>query len=401
MPHAPDSTAGSPRARRAALAAGAGLILIAAFCAAQAPATSGDAPAPGSAPAANAVPAPDASAIPESALTPALPAETSPPPRPPGPPIALVLPLGSPDYVRPAEAVRDGFLAAAAAAGAASSVRVIPHAAGGVLAAFDEARRDGARVVVGPLVRDDLRALVASDQPLPVTIALNQLDDASTLPPRLYTFALAIESDARTIARRMRDEQVANVAVVSGDSPLMRRFAQAFVAEWILAGGNPPQTHALVATQDGLRAMRRDLGKSAIDAIVLAVDGQDAALVKTYAPRVNTWASGQINQRLDASALRDLDEVRFVDVSWIVAPDAAAFAKLPRPDYASAALERLYALGLDAYRVARAFVAAPPDRLSFDGATGHVELSDARQIAREGRVAMFREGAIVPLDPAR
>lgn len=98
---------------------------------------------------------------------------------------------------------------------------------------------------------------------------------------------------------------------------------------------------------------------------------------------------------------RDLEDVRFVDVSWIVAPDAPAFAKLPRPEYASAALDRLYALGLDAFRVAEVFVVAPPDRLSFDGATGHVELSDSRQIAREGRLATFRAGAVVPLDASR
>ncbi len=399
MPLAPVTVLRRPRARRAAIAAGLAFALLAAFCAAQSPATSADAPAPAATPA---PPADVPAATPGAPSSPDAGAEApAPPPKPPGPPIALVLPLESPDYARAAEAVRDGFLAAAAAAGEKDRVRVIPHAADGVLAAFDEARKDGARVVVGPLVRDDLRAVASSDQPLPVTIALNQLDDAAALPPRVYTFALAIESDARTIARRMRDDGIANVAVVGSDSPLMRRFAQAFVAEWILAGGNPPQSYALVPTQDGLRAMRRDLSRTPIDAIVMAVDGPDAALVKTYAPRVTTWASAQVNQRLDASMLRDLDEVRFVDVSWIVAPDAAAFAKLPRPEFASAALDRLYALGLDAFRVADAFVAAPPDRLSFDGATGHVELSDARQIAREGRLAMFRAGAIVPLDAAR
>lgn len=400
MPHAPVTVLRRPRARRAAIAAGLACALIAAFCAAQSPATSADAPTP--APAATPAPADVPAATPETPSSPgATPEAPAPPAAPPGPPIALVLPLESPDYARAAEAVRDGFLAAAAAAGEKDRVRVIPHAADGVLAAFDEARKDGARVVVGPLVRDDLRAVASSDQPLPVTIALNQLDDAAALPPRVYTFALAIESDARAIAKRMRDDGIANVAVVGSDSPLMRRFAQAFVAEWILAGGNPPQSYQLVPTQDGLRAMRRDLSRAPIDAIVMAVDGPDAALVKTYAPRVTTWASAQVNQRLDASMLRDLDEVRFVDVSWIVAPDAAAFAKLPRPEFASAALDRLYALGLDAFRVADAFVAAPPDRLSFDGATGHVELSDARQIAREGRLAMFRAGAIVPLDAAR
>ena len=88
-------------------------------------------------------------------------------------------------------------------------------------------------------------------------------------------------------------------------------------------------------------------------------------------------------------------------VSWVVVPDSAAFAKLPRPEYANAALDRLYALGLDAFRVAEVFVTAPPDRLSFDGATGRVELSDSRQIWREGRLATFRAGAIVPLDAGR
>ena len=370
------------------------LSLLAAFCWAQAPATSApDAPSP-------------AVAIPEpTPATPAVDAVPEPPPpaapKPAGPPIALVLPLTSPDYARAAEAVRDGFLAAADAAGARDRVRVIAHANGDVLAAFETAREDGARVVVGPLVRDDLKALAAADRELPLTIALNQLDEASSLPPRVYTFALAIESDARTIARRMRDDGAANVAVIGGDTPLMKRFANAFAGEWILMGGNVPQSYPFVPTPDGLRVLRRDLAKVPLDAIVIAVDGPDAALVKTYAPRVATWASGQVNQRQDPATLRDLEDVRFVDVSWIVTPDSAAFAKLPRPEYASAALDRLYALGLDAFRVAEVFVLAPPDRLSFDGATGHVELSDARQIAREGRLATFRAGAIVPLDGGR
>jgi outer membrane PBP1 activator LpoA protein len=368
--------------------AGALACSFAAFCAAQAPATSVfEPPPPGVV-----VPAP------ADAPPPSLPA---PPARPPGPPIALVLPLSSPDYARAAEAVRDGFLAAAEAAGAKGRVKVVAHGNDEVLAAFEAAREDGARVVVGPLVRDDLRAIASTDRELPVTIALNQLDDAAPLPPRVYTFALAIESDARTIAARMHAENVQNVAVIGGDTPLMKRFAHAFVGEWLLLGGNLPQSFALVANQDGLRTLRRELAKTNVDAIVIAVDGPDAALVKTFAPRVPAWASGQVNQRQGPAAARDLEDVRFVDVSWVVAPETAAFARLPRPDYSSAALDRLYALGLDAYRVAEAFVEGPPDRLVFDGATGRVELSDARQIAREGKVAVFRGGAIVPLDGAR
>ena len=69
------------------------------------------------------------------------------------------------------------MLRTADAAGARERVRVYPHANDDVLAAIDAAREAGARVIVGPLVRDDLKALVASGRDLPVTIALNQLDE--------------------------------------------------------------------------------------------------------------------------------------------------------------------------------------------------------------------------------
>ena len=246
-------------------------------------------------------------------------------------------------------------------------------------------------MIVGPLVRDDLRALAESGREFPVTVALNQLDDAAAMPPRMYSFALAIESDARSIARRMRGEGLAHVAVITGASPLMKRFASAFLGR--LAARRRRRTgpaHRSWPTPDGLAALRRDLARLPLDGLVIAVEGGDAALVKTFAPRVAAWASGQVYARQDLSAIRDLDEVRFVDVAWLVAPDSGAYARLKRPDYPTTALDRLYALGIDAFRVAQAFVEAPPAELAFDGATGRVVLGDSRQIQREGRLATFR-----------
>jgi len=369
------------------------LVLASGLCAAQSAPTSDPAPPPA-----------DAASPPASSTTPTTETPAPPPPPPPrvdGPPIVLVLPLASPDYARAAEAVRDGFLAAADEAGASKRVRVIAHEDGQVLAAFDDARDGGARVIVGPLVRDDLRALAESGREFPVTVALNQLDDAAAMPPRMYSFALAIESDARSIARRMRGEGLTQVAVITDASPLMRRFASAFLADWLLAGGAEPVQRTLVATPDGLSALRRDLARLPLDGLVIAVEGGDAALVKTFAPRVAAWASGQVYARQDLSAIRDLDEVRFVDVAWLVAPDSGAYARLKRPDYPTTALDRLYALGIDAFRVAQAFVDAPPAELAFDGATGRVVLGDSRQIQREGRLATFRSGRVVPLDDQR
>jgi uncharacterized protein len=57
--------------------------------------------------------------------------------------IALVLPLSAADYARAAEAVRDGFVDAANAAGARDRVLVVAHGDGDVVAAFARARDAG------------------------------------------------------------------------------------------------------------------------------------------------------------------------------------------------------------------------------------------------------------------
>ena len=159
------------------------------------------------------------------------------PPVPTSDSIALILPLDVPAYARAAEAVRAGFLAAAEKAGAQAKVMVISHKEDGVLGAFELARSRGVRIVVGPLLRDDLKTLAIADPEIPWTIALNQLEDRSSLPPAVYSFALTIDSDARVLARQAQFEGVRAIDVISGDTPLMKRFAAAFASEWIAGGG--------------------------------------------------------------------------------------------------------------------------------------------------------------------
>ncbi|MEO8847160.1 MAG: penicillin-binding protein activator [Casimicrobiaceae bacterium] len=315
----------------------------------------------------------------------------------PPPDIALVLPLEASDYARAADAVRTGFMDAAQAAGAAARVLVISHGDADVVAAFEKAHFVGARVVVGPLVRDHLKLLANANIDLPPTIALNQLDDGTPLPPLIYTLALAIESDARVVARRARDDGATNAAVIVSGAPLMTRFAGAFNGEWLLAGGREPTTFQFAATPDGLAVLRRELAGDKFDVIIIAVEGSDAALVKTFAPRVTTYASAQINQRISLGTLRDLDGVRAVDLPWLVTPDSPAFAQLPHKDLANVALDRLYALGIDAFRVADAFRGGVPTEFEMDGATGHLRLAEGRQISREGTLGVFRQGRLVPL----
>ena len=310
------------------------------------------------------------------------------------PAVVLVLPLESATLGRAADAVKSGFAAAADAA--KLPYAVVPHGDGDVLGAFARARDGGARVIVGPLARDDIRAIATAGAPLPWTIALNYPDEGTTLPDRVYTLTLSIDADARQIARRMRADGVQSVAVIGDDSVLQKGFVTAFIGEWILQGGGPPASYRLERAPDMLVLLRRELARAPADAVLLALDGADAALVKPYVGHSPVYAGSLINDRQPPAALRDLDGVRFVDVAWLTEPDAPAFARLPRPDFPNNALDRLYALGIDACRVAQAFLDGPPGALALDGATGRVTLDASRQLDRQGRYVQFRAGEIVP-----
>jgi len=311
-------------------------------------------------------------------------------------PLALVLPLDSSTYGRAADAVKAGFTAAADAATA--KYTLIAHRDGDVEAAFDRAKEGGARVIVGPLLRDDLKAIAGAGGDLPWTIALNQLDDGTALPERMYTLTLASESEARQLARRARYDGVRVVAVVGSDAPFQKRFAAAFVSEWILLGGAPPVTFRFDRAPEMLSLLRREFGKAAPDAVLLAVEAQDAALAKPYLGQVIAYTSSQVNDRQPREALRDLDDVRFVEIPWLADPSAAAFARIARREYSNAALDRLYALGVDAFRVAQAFADGAPEKLEFDGATGHLTLDRSHQFVREAVLLQFRAGQIVPAE---
>ena len=112
-------------------------------------------------------------------------------------------------------AVRDGFLAAALAepADRRPKIELIDTAEPGAAAAYARALEIGANAVAGPLMKEDLAALLAAHS-LPVpTLVLNSVPVDSP-PPFLFQFALDPEHEARAAARRIaRDGRVHGIAL--------------------------------------------------------------------------------------------------------------------------------------------------------------------------------------------
>lgn len=321
--------------------------------------------------------------------------------------VALLLPLNSPDFSRAAEMVRQGFLVAAGMpAQTPLPTRVYATSADseGTLLAYQDALRNGASVVVGPLTRDGVATLAASGLVSVPTLALNTIDaGAALLPDTLYFFGLSVEAEAQQLARMAYAPDRPRAYVISSGTALASRIRDAFSAAWQGLGGVVEgEFLPLAAGPELWPELRRQIkGKDAV--VLLAMEFDRARLIRPFIdPGVPVYATSLVNQGPGPGVGSfDLNGVRFIDMPWLLSPDRPSVRAYPRPEAGVGVdLERLYALGIDAYRLALEVARLPaPGSTMLDGVTGDITLDPRRQFVRELVPAEFVGGGIKLLVP--
>ena len=338
-------------------------------------------------------------------------------------PIALLLPLTGPLAAK-GNAVRDGFMAAAKAQAGGATVRVYDVGAANagessieVLSAYEQARREGAAFVVGPLDKDGVKALYTLG-PLPLpTLALNYNEDSGVRPANLYEFGLAPEDEASQAAERAWLDGRTRALVLTPEGEWGERILRAFRDHLERLGGIvvAHQPYAPGA-QDAAGPIRTLLDYRAAkdkkdkptrrqdaDFIFLAALPHQARIIHPqlryyYAFDLPVYATSHLyGAKPDPDRDQDLDGVFFSDMPWVLADNtpqkALSDALLAQKGETFYALRRLYALGVDAYRV----IAQLP-RLQnsgaerFAGDTGSLRLDETRRLHRQPVWARFENG---------
>ncbi|MDA8511381.1 penicillin-binding protein activator [Citrobacter sp. Igbk 14] len=98
-----------------------------------------------------------------------------------------------------------------------------------------QVQQDGASIVVGPLLKNNVEELMKSNTPLNV-LALNQPESVKNLANVCY-FALSPEDEARDAARHIREQGKQAPLLLIPRSALGDRVANAFAQEWQKLGG--------------------------------------------------------------------------------------------------------------------------------------------------------------------
>src|SRR2546422_7226810 len=270
-----------------------------------------------------------------------------------------------------------------------------------ILAEYEAAVQRGAAVIVGPLTRSGVTALAQAGRVSVVTLALNVTDGDSPLPPRLYTFGLSAETEARAVARTAFARGLREGAVVQASNLLAKRLSRAFADEWFALGGRISDVREFGARAD-LVDLRRGLADSQAQFIFLAAEADQARTVRPYLNnQLQVFATSQVNDGKNESLVNaDLNGVRFVDMPWLVQPDHAAVMVYPRLEGLSTELQRFYALGIDSCRIAGELIGGQ-QTINLDGVTGRISYRGGNKLQPEPIQAGIRGGVGVPLENAR
>ena len=310
------------------------------------------------------------------------------------PHIALLLPLksGNAYLEKAAEAVQEGFVAAYRFNPGTLPIRIygLTDENNDVVSVYQSAVANGAQIVVGPLTRSGVQTLASRTSISVPTLALNYADDGVTAD-NLYFFGLAMESEARQVARMAIANDMFIASIVSDGSSLSNRLVQAFSDEWKKQGGQI----AVVKTFTGDTSIFTDLPIGLNDMVFIAAPAQTARLFRPFLnAALPVYATSQVfNGNQNQMINFDLRDVQFVDMPWLLQPDDPVVMNYPRPDPPLGVdRERLYALGIDAYRLMQIIYDNRFASLPLNGVTGSVSLGPNHQFERKAIAAEFKQG---------
>jgi len=311
--------------------------------------------------------------------------------------IALILPFSSEAYYPASDAIERGFVAAQTIANSNAEVKIYASTGGrdDFAAIYQQAISEGANYIVGPLTRDEVTALSELPVSLP-TVALNQ-SDLATANRNIHFYGLAVDSEAQQVVRIGRDLGMQTVTIVGTESSLSNRMIKTFGDAWIADGGQVRQQFG-VNEDTNMQALKTDIQAHPTDMIFLATTADNARQIR---PALDAATPTFGLSHIYAGVLDNPDDVpllavRFVDMPWLLNPDAFAAYKPAAQDLPSGEMQRWFALGADAYSLLQAVVQHPGTPATIKGLSGTLRLNADGSVSRELAVARFgRHGITV------
>ena len=348
--------------------------------------------------------------------------------------IALLLPTSG-SYKQSALAIKNGFLAALynqKSEYKKPKIMVLDTNNQPINLIYKKAITLGADFIVGPLMKKEVENLAKSIQLSVPVLALNTLQDNKLYSNLLFQFGLPPETESIAISEKAKENHYKNALLIVQNNEFGQKILSSLAKHWHNNGGNIINTIYVDNKTDIATTLKSALGiqdsenrakalnnlgikfnfeprrRQDIECIFLITNAEHARQIKPllnfyYAGRLPIYATSNIYTGVKNSLDRDLDRIQFCDMPWILDNTIhnrlihQSIKKLWGKDFAQ--YSRLYALGVDAYKLATQMqqLLAMPE-IGISGMTGILKINHNNIIYRKLMWGTFENGTAIVLN---
>ncbi|MFT5505025.1 MAG: outer membrane PBP1 activator LpoA protein [Gammaproteobacteria bacterium] len=292
---------------------------------------------------------------------------------------------------------------------------------------YEQAIQNGADFIVGPIDKALINMLQDRNGLAVPTLTLNYADDENISGLNLYQFGLRPEDEAEQIADYALTQGRYHAVALVPDTDWGLRLLQAFKQRFEKLGGHvvgnetyPSRKNDysnsikrllhLVSSNQRKSILQKVLKEPVefdsrrrqdIDMIFIAANARQARLIKPQlkfhqAHNVPVYATSHISSSAGtADSDRDLNDILYVDIPWMldqkISSDAVSISTLWPTQ--SKSFSRLFALGIDAYKIIpalRRLMINPAE--SLDANTGKLTVDKNGRVHRSLLIATYQKG---------
>ncbi|ARD58895.1 penicillin-binding protein activator [Kosakonia radicincitans DSM 16656] len=304
---------------------------------------------------------------------------------------------------------------------------------------LNQVQQDGASIVVGPLLKNNVEELMRSHTTLNV-LALNQPESVENRANICY-FALSPEDEAHDAARHIHEQGRHAPLLLVPRSNLGERISKAFAEEWLKLGGGVvleqkfgstaelrmglnggsgiamtgspvvaslPQQQGVTIGGLNIPAPPTDAqisGSGSVDSVYIVATQDEIALIK---PMITLRTGSQSNVMLYASSRSaqggagpdfrlEMEGLQFNEIPMLAGANPSLMQQALKSVNNDYSLARLYAMGADAWSLANNFsqMRQVPG-FELNGNTGDLTATQDCVINRKLSWLKYQQGQIVP-----
>lgn len=317
-------------------------------------------------------------------------------------------------------------------------------------ALLEQAQKDGATLIVGPLLKSNVEQLSGIQTPLNI-LALNQPETVKNSPNICY-FALSPEDEARDAARHIWSQHKQMPLVLAPRGSFGDRIAKAFADEWQKQGGQTVLQQGLGSTGELKQAINSGAGirlsgtpvvlttnvaapaqaqgvtiggitipappsdeqitstsssvqSGKIDAVYIVATQDEMTLIK---PMIDMSTNSRSKPALFASSRSyqagagpdyrlEMEGLQFSDIPLLAGANPQLMQQATAQFKNDYSLVRLYAMGMDSWALANHFAEMRQiPGFQLTGSTGELSANDDCVIQRKLPWLQYRQGSLVP-----